>query len=174
MLVLFYNLFYLFVCLFVCFGYFVPLENCSVIWRRHQWRTANFDRCSALMAIEHWGFFSVPHLLWHGASVYNGHLRGPVKFTPIAERLSWNSHYLFLRLRSVAVEISTPNLPLPLAGRMLYPTAPPPRSSVSLKLHIHVCKLRKWCKCIWCNVQLYVKMYFSDFCVRTVTRIWQV
>ena len=38
------------------------------------------------MAIEHWGFFSVPHLLWHGASVYNGHLRGPVILTPIAER----------------------------------------------------------------------------------------
>ena len=26
---------------------------------------------SALMTIEQWGFFSVPHLLWHGASVYN-------------------------------------------------------------------------------------------------------
>ena len=23
-------------------------------------------------------FFSVPHWLWHGASVYNGHLQGPV------------------------------------------------------------------------------------------------
>ena len=32
----------------------------------------------ALMAIEQWGFFSVPHLLWHWAYVYNGHLRGPV------------------------------------------------------------------------------------------------
>ena len=30
-----------------------------------------FYLCSALMAIEQWGFFSVPHLLWHGASVYN-------------------------------------------------------------------------------------------------------
>ena len=35
---------------------------------------------------EQWGFFSVPHLLWHGASVFNGHLRGPVTLTPIAER----------------------------------------------------------------------------------------
>ena len=26
-------------------------------------------------------------LLWHGASVNNGHLRGPVTLTPIAERL---------------------------------------------------------------------------------------
>ena len=50
----------------------------------------NFDLCSALMhmAIEQWGFISVPHLLWHGASVYNGHLRGPMTLTPIAERLA--------------------------------------------------------------------------------------
>ena len=30
----------------------------------------------------------VPHLLWHGASVYYGHLRGPVTLTPNAERLA--------------------------------------------------------------------------------------
>ena len=50
--------------------------------------TANFALCSALMAIEQWGFFSVPCLLWQGASVYNGHLRGPVTLAPIAERLA--------------------------------------------------------------------------------------
>ena len=44
--------------------------------------------CSALMAIEQWGFFSVLLLLWHGTSVYNGHLRGPVTLTPITERLA--------------------------------------------------------------------------------------
>ena len=32
--------------------------------------------------------FSVLHLLWHGASVDIGHLRGPVKLTPNAERLT--------------------------------------------------------------------------------------
>ena len=77
----------LFVCLcvFVCLGFFAPLDNFSLICRRHhcRLRAANFDRCSALMAIEQWGFISVPYLLWHGASVYNGHLRGPVKRTPI-------------------------------------------------------------------------------------------
>ena len=35
-----------------------------------------------------WGSFSVPHLRWHGASVYNGRLRGPVTFAPVAERLA--------------------------------------------------------------------------------------
>ena len=48
----------------------------------HWWRAANFDRCSVLMAIEQRGFFRVLRLLWHGASVYNGHLRGPVTPSP--------------------------------------------------------------------------------------------
>ena len=74
----------------VCLGFFVPLENLSLIWRRHhcRWRAANFDLCSAHMVIEQWGFFSVPHILWQGASVYNGHLRGPMTLTPIAENLT--------------------------------------------------------------------------------------
>ena len=38
----------------------LPVKGCK-IWP-----------CSALMGIEQWGFLSVPHLLWHGASVYNG------------------------------------------------------------------------------------------------------
>ena len=49
-----------------------------------------------------WGFFSVSHLLWHGPSVYNGHLRGPVTPTPNAERL--------------AVELSLPVLTQPSAS----------------------------------------------------------
>ena len=39
-------------------------------------------------AMEQWGFFSVSQLLWNGASVYNGHLRGRVTLTPNAERLA--------------------------------------------------------------------------------------
>ena len=61
--------------LFDCMKFIVPLENFSLIWWRHhcQWRAANFDLCSALMAIEQWGLFNVPHLLSHGTSFYNGH-----------------------------------------------------------------------------------------------------
>ena len=44
--------------------------------------------CSPLMVIEQWGFLSVPHRLWHRASVYYGHLRGPVTLSPIVERLA--------------------------------------------------------------------------------------
>ena len=68
--------------LFVCFGFIVPLENFSLIWRRHhdQWRAANF----LTNARHSWPF----SLLWHKASVYNGHLWGPVTLTPLAERLA--------------------------------------------------------------------------------------
>ena len=37
--------------------------------------------------IEHWGLISVPQLLWHEASVYNGTLRGTSILTPVVERL---------------------------------------------------------------------------------------
>ena len=52
----------------ICFLFvelFVPLLKFSRIWRRqhYRWRVANFDLCSALMAIEQWGFVSVSHLL---------------------------------------------------------------------------------------------------------------
>ena len=61
---------------FVSLVFIIQLEKFSLIWRRHhcRWRAANFDLCSALMAIEQWGFFNVPHPLRHGPTVYNGHL----------------------------------------------------------------------------------------------------
>ena len=36
----------------------------------------------SIMAIEQWGFFNVPHLLWHGPILYNGHLQWSVTLTP--------------------------------------------------------------------------------------------
>ena len=49
-----------------CLCFFGPLENFSLIWRRHHcwWRATNFDLCSTLLVIEQWGLFNVPHLLW--------------------------------------------------------------------------------------------------------------
>ena len=75
--------------LFVSLGYIVLLENFSLIAITGEGlQNLTYARHS----IEHWssevGFFSMPNLLWHEASVYNGHLRGPVTFTPIAERLA--------------------------------------------------------------------------------------
>ena len=72
--------------IFVCIEFYTPLESFSLIWRRHlyQWRAANFDIYSALMTIEQWRFLSVLHLLWHGTSVYNDHLRELM--TPVANQ----------------------------------------------------------------------------------------
>ena len=55
-------------------------------------------------------FFIVPHLLWHGVSVYNDHIRGPVTLTHIAELQAVELSLPFLRLRSVVAGIRTPNL----------------------------------------------------------------
>ena len=59
---------------------------CLFVWRHHhyRWRVAKLFTY-ALHTIEKRGFFSVPHRLWHGSSVYNGHLRGLVKLIPVAE-----------------------------------------------------------------------------------------
>ena len=94
-----------FVCLFVCLlEFIVPLENFSLIWRRHhcRWRAANFYVCSALMAIEQLGFFNVPHLLLHGPTLYNGHLRHSHMLPSVWQ---WRCHYLLLRLRSIATGV---------------------------------------------------------------------
>ena len=79
---------------FVCSWFIVPLDIFPY-GDHYRWRAGNFDLCSALMATEQWGFFSVPNLLWHGTFVYNGHLRGPVTLVPIAKHLQWSCHYLY-------------------------------------------------------------------------------
>ena len=83
---------------FLFVEFFVPLEKFSLIWLRHhyQWRAAKFDLCSALMAIELWAFFNVPHPLWYGTSMYNGHIGGPVRVTPT--RVAKRCHYQILWL----------------------------------------------------------------------------
>ena len=89
---------------FFLLKFIVPLEKFSLIWRHHhcRWRAAYFDLCSALMVIEHWGFFNVPHPLRHGPTAYYGHLRGPVTRTHVAERLAVELSVPVLRLGSVA------------------------------------------------------------------------
>ena len=75
------------VCLFVIY---CPIQNFfpHIETSHLPWKAANLDLRSALMAIEQWRFFSVPHLLWHGTSVYNDHLREHVTLTHIAKRLA--------------------------------------------------------------------------------------
>ena len=79
----------------------------SILWRRHhyRWGASNFDLYLAFMAIEQWDIFNVPHLLRHGISVCNNHLRGPVSNTNIAERLASGTITTFFYI----LGIRTPN-----------------------------------------------------------------
>ena len=110
---------------FVCVEFIVPLENFILIWRRHhcRWRAANFDLCSALMAIEQWGFFNVPYLLWHGPTVYNGHLRGPMSLKPVAERLAVKLSLPVCTTQVCRDRGSNPDLPHARRTLYLYATA---------------------------------------------------
>ena len=84
------------VCLFVwgfflfAWGFYVPYENFFTHMEAPPFPVKDFKfwPISAHMVIEQWGFFSVPQLLWHGASVYNDHLRELVTLTPVAEVLA--------------------------------------------------------------------------------------
>ena len=98
-----------FVCLFVCL-FIVPLENFTLIRRRHRYRrrAAHFDLCSTLTTIDQWGFFSGPHLLWHGESVFTVISEDPWHKL-IAERLAV---VLSLPVFTFASGIRTSNLPL--------------------------------------------------------------
>ena len=60
--------------------------------------------------IEQWGFLYLPHLLRLGPTVNNGHLKGPVTLTPVAER--------------VAVELSLPIYDLGLSWPGIEPQSP--------------------------------------------------
>jgi hypothetical protein len=53
----------------------VPLKYISLIWTRHLLQ--NLGLCSALRAFEQGGILIVPHLLWHGTSVFPASSEGP-------------------------------------------------------------------------------------------------
>ena len=95
---------------FFVLGFFVPLENFSLIWRRNRWRAANFDLCSALMATDQWRLFSMPQPTVTRRIRYYSHLRGPVTHTYCRAFGSGTVNTCFLRLRSVAISIRTSNL----------------------------------------------------------------
>ena len=71
------------------FGFFVLLENFSLISKHHHywWKAAFFFYlCMALLVIEQWGFLSVLHRVWHNQTVFIGHLWAPVTLIPVTKR----------------------------------------------------------------------------------------
>ena len=60
----------------------------------------------------------MPHPLRHGPTVYNGHLRGPVTLTPVAERLAVELSLPVFTTKVCCDRGSNPGLPH--ARRTLY------------------------------------------------------
>ena len=84
-------------------GFSIPLENCSLIWRRHRyrWRAANFDICS--------GFLTNHTYLDTDLPFHNDHLRGSVAFALILPKVwQWSCHYS-LRLGLSRLGFEQPN-----------------------------------------------------------------
>ena len=93
---------------FLC-GFF-PLENFSLTWKRHPNRWRTYIRHSWPLSSEgsfachtycdeQWGFFCVPHLLWHGpfipvADLLAGELSQPVLTTWVCRDRESNSNLL--------------------------------------------------------------------------------
>ena len=102
-------------CLFVCLEgggggsshskIFYSFGDFTIVGERLQ----KFHLCSAVMAIEQWGFFNVSHLLWHGPIVYNGQLREPLTLTPIAKHWAEELVLPVLKTWSVTTGDRTPN-----------------------------------------------------------------
>lgn len=87
-------------CLFVyCFSSLFEIFSFIRRDQQNHRRAAELDLCSALMAIKHWNFFGVPHLLWHGISVFKVIFEELVPFTTFVERLSI-MHCLFWCFRT--------------------------------------------------------------------------
>ena len=40
------------------------------IWHYYRWKSSNFDPWPALIVLELWRLFSLPHLLWHGPGIH--------------------------------------------------------------------------------------------------------
>ena len=107
---------------FVClYGVFRPTRHHSRIFHSYWDVTITGKGLQILIYALHprplheqWWFFSVSHLLWHGASVYNGQIWELVTLHShlLPSVRQWRFHYLFLRLRSVAAVSRTPKLPL--------------------------------------------------------------
>ena len=72
------------ICVFSLCCWCCCFSSHSTIFHSYGYANTNGeDLCSALMAIKHWGFCSASQVLWHGASVYNGHIRGPVTLAQV-------------------------------------------------------------------------------------------
>ena len=101
-------------------GFFVPLQCFSLIWKTSLLPMNGFRFRTMLDTHGYWawGFFNMPHLLWHGPILYNGYLQGPVTLKPVAKRLTVELSLNVLKTKICPDCKSNPNLPY--AGWTLY------------------------------------------------------
>ena len=109
---------YCILCLFVCFTYLSRIFPYKSRRHHYRWKTANFNLCPALIAIEQRAFSSLPHLLWHAASVYYCRVWGPLTLASVAERLAVELSLPVLTTLVCRDRVSNPDLPH--ARRTLY------------------------------------------------------
>ena len=102
-----------FVCLFVCMGVFVPLENFSLIWIRqyYRWRLQILTYARHLRPLSSEGTLACHTYCNMGQPFKMVISEDPWHSYLWLSVWQWSCHYLFLRLRSVAAGIQTPNLP---------------------------------------------------------------
>ena len=98
-----YQYFVYIACLIVCFRFFVPLENFSLIWKRHhyRWWTTNFDLYLPLMAIENWWLFMYHTCCDTGQPFFIVISDDPWHSRLLPSVWQWSCHYLLKRLRCV-------------------------------------------------------------------------
>ena len=73
---------------FICFVYLFEVICLTLDFFTHsETSPVPVKGCKFWHMLGTYGHWAVSVLLWHGASVYNGHLQGPVTLTPNAERL---------------------------------------------------------------------------------------
>ena len=95
-------------CLFVCLGFFIPLESSPLDTSALPMKGCKY--WPMFGTHDHWArICNVPHLLWHGPTLCNGHLRGPVTLTHVAERMA-------LRL---SLSVSSPTVDRTLLSRVI-------------------------------------------------------
>ena len=112
---------------------------------------------------------SMLHILWHGASVYNGHLRGPVTLIPIAKLLAVElSLPVFYDLDLLRMEFKHPTFHLPVNVLTHWDTA----DVIAVELYIWKKRfirllkiLERTCDCLNIYVYLlnYMICYSNDF-----------
>ena len=100
---------------FVCLGFFFRLTREFFTHKETSPLPVKVCKdlvCSALMAIEQWGFFSMSHLLWHGHPFIMVISEDPWQSHLMPSIEQWSCHFLFKQLGLSRPEFKHPTFRL--------------------------------------------------------------